>query len=148
MWADETTITTGEPMAVAAAQTDLPSRPGRRLLRRGVPWLVLLLCCLAVAALAWRWAESAATEKLRLAGAQRLDSYAVSLENLLSKYDFLPATVELKKDVIPLLQRPDDEALRAEVNPYLEQVNRLSRSTTIYIVNLQGLTQASSNWRQ
>src|SRR5476651_976157 len=99
----------------AAAQTDLPSRPGRRLLRRGAPWL---------------------------------DSYAVSLENLLSKYDFLPGTLELNKDVIALLQRPDDEALRAEVNAYLEQVNRLSRSTTIYIVNLQGLTQASSNWRE
>src|SRR5471032_376926 len=132
----------------AAPQTDLPSRPGRRLLRRVAPWVLVLLCCLAVAVLAWRWTESAATDKLRLAGAQRLDSYAVSLENLLSKYDFLPGTLELNKDFIALLQRPDDEALRAEVNAYLEQVNRLSRSTTIYIVNLQGLTQASSNWRQ
>ncbi len=132
----------------AAAQTDLPSRPGRRLLRRLAPWLLVLLCCLAVAVLAWRWTENAATEKLRLAGAQRLDSYAVSLENLLSKYDFLPGTLELNKDVIALLQRPGDEAVRAEVNAYLEQVNRLSRSTTIYIVNLQGLTQASSNWRE
>ncbi len=132
----------------AAAQTDLPSRPGRRQLRRVAPWGLVLLCCLAVALLAWRWTESAATDKLRLAGAQRLDSYAVSLENLLSKYDFLPGTLELNKDVIALLQQPGDEAVRAEVNAYLEQVNRLSRSTTIYIVNLQGLTQASSNWRQ
>lgn len=135
-------------MAAAPAQTDLPPRPGRRLLRRVAPWVLVLLCCLAVAVLAWRWTESAATEKLRLAGAQRLDSYAVSLENLLSKYDFLPGTLELNKDVIALLQQPGDETVRAEVNAYLEQVNRLSRSTTIYIVNLQGLTQASSNWRE
>jgi len=135
-------------MAVASPQTVLPSKPGRRLLRRAALWVLLLLCCLAVAALAWRWTENAATEKLRLAAAQRLDGYAVSLENLLSKYDFLPGTLELNKDVIALLQQPDDEALRAEVNAYLEQVNHLSKSTTIYIVNLQGVTQASSNWRE
>ncbi|OEZ97713.1 ATP-binding protein [Duganella sp. HH101] len=132
----------------AAAQTVLPSVSGSRLLRRFVLWLLVLVCCLGLALLAWRWTENAAIDKLRLAGAQRLDSYAVSLENLLSKYDFLPGTLELNKDVIALLQQPDDELLRAEVNAHLEQLNKLSKSTTIYIVNLQGLTQASSNWRE
>ena len=132
----------------AAAQTVLPSVSGSRLLRRFVLWSLVLVCCLGLALLAWRWTENAAIDKLRLAGAQRLDSYAVSLENLLSKYDFLPGTLELNKDVIALLQQPDDELLRAEVNAHLEQLNKLSKSTTIYIVNLQGLTQASSNWRE
>ncbi|MQA21636.1 sensor histidine kinase [Rugamonas rivuli] len=132
----------------AAAQTVLPSVSGSRLLRRFVLWLLVLVCCLGLALLVWRWTENAAIDKLRLAGAQRLDSYAVSLENLLSKYDFLPGTLELNKDVIALLQQPDDELLRAEVNAHLEQLNKLSKSTTIYIVNLQGLTQASSNWRE
>ncbi|ELX07983.1 C4-dicarboxylate transport sensor protein DctB [Janthinobacterium sp. HH01] len=132
----------------SAAQTVLPSGSGSRLLRRFVLWLLVLVCCLGLALLVWRWTENAAIDKLRLAGAQRLDSYAVSLENLLSKYDFLPGTLELNKDVIALLQQPDDELLRAEVNAHLEQLNKLSKSTTIYIVNLQGLTQASSNWRE
>lgn len=132
----------------AAAQTVLPSVSGSRLLRRFVLWSLVLVGCLGLALLAWRWTENAAIDKLRLAGAQRLDSYAVSLENLLSKYDFLPGTLELNKDVIALLQQPDDELLRAEVNAHLEQLNKLSKSTTIYIVNLQGLTQASSNWRE
>jgi len=132
----------------SAAQTVLPSGSGSRLLRRFVLWLLVLVCCFGLALLVWRWTENAAIDKLRLAGAQRLDSYAVSLENLLSKYDFLPGTLELNKDVIALLQQPDDELLRAEVNAHLEQLNKLSKSTTIYIVNLQGLTQASSNWRE
>jgi two-component system C4-dicarboxylate transport sensor histidine kinase DctB len=110
--------------------------------------VLLLVACLAVAAFAWRWAENAAIERLRLSGAQRLDGYALSLENLLAKYDFLPGTLELNKDVIALLQKPGDDALRGEVNEYLEKVNRLSKSTTIYIVNLQGVTQAASNWRE
>ncbi|WP_343729278.1 ATP-binding protein [Duganella sp.] len=102
---------------------------------------------LALAGLAGRWAGDAATDRLRLAGAQRLDGYAVSLENLLSKYDFLPGTLELNKEVVALLERPNDEELRDEVNAYLEQLNRQSGSTTIYIVNLDGVTQAASNWR-
>jgi two-component system C4-dicarboxylate transport sensor histidine kinase DctB len=132
---------------MAASHTAAPSRPGRRLLRRLAQWAALLACGLAVAGLAWRWTENAALDKLRVAGAQRLDGYAVSLENLLSKYDFLPGTLELNKDVIALLRQPGDEAVRAEVNAYLEQLNRQSKSTTIYIVNLQGVTQAASNWR-
>ena len=135
-------------MAAAPSQAVPPSRPDRRLWRRLTLWVLLLVACLVVAAFAWRWAENAAIERLRLSGAQRLDGYALSLENLLAKYDFLPGTLELNKDVIALLQKPGDDAVRGEVNEYLEKVNRLSKSTTIYIVNLQGVTQASSNWRE
>jgi two-component system C4-dicarboxylate transport sensor histidine kinase DctB len=138
-------------MAAAPSRIGMASRAARelwRLWRRFAPWALLLAGCLALSALAWRWAENAAIERLRVAGAQRLDNYALSLENLLAKYDFLPGTLELNHDVIALLRQPDDGALRAEVNDYLERVNRLSKSTTIYIVNLQGVTQASSNWRE
>ncbi|USX24857.1 ATP-binding protein [Oxalobacteraceae bacterium OTU3CINTB1] len=135
-------------MAAASSQTVPPSRPGRRLWGRLTLWVLLLAACLALAIFCWRWAENVAIERLRLSGAQRLDGYALSLENLLAKYDFLPGTLELNKDVIALLQHPGDDALRGEVNQYLEKVNRLSKSTTIYIVNLQGVTQAASNWRE
>ncbi|HEX5342897.1 MAG TPA: ATP-binding protein [Duganella sp.] len=115
--------------------------------RRLALWAVALAAALAIAGLAGRWAGDAATDKLRLAGAQRLDAHAVSLENLLSKYDFLPGILQLNRDVIALLERPRDEDLRDEVNTYLEQLNRQSGSTTIYVVNLDGVTQAASNWR-
>lgn len=114
---------------------------------RWLTFALLLAAGLALAAAAGRWAERAAVERLREAGAQRLQGYALGLENLLSKYDFLPATMELNKDVIALLANEHDDGLRREVNTYLESMNALSRSTTIYIVNLQGMTQAASNWR-
>lgn len=109
-------------MAAASSQADLPSRqssvPARSWTRRlpWLPWLLLLAAGLAVAALAGRWAENAAIERLREAGAQRLHGYALGLENLLSKYDFLPGTLELNKDVLALLERQGDTALRREVN--------------------------------
>ena len=114
---------------------------------RWLTFALLLAAGLALATAAGRWAENAAIERLREAGAQRLQSYALGLENLLSKYDFLPGTLELNKDVIALLANQHDDGLRREVNTYLESMNRLSRATTIYIVNLQGMTQAASNWR-
>jgi two-component system C4-dicarboxylate transport sensor histidine kinase DctB len=132
----------------AAAPIVNPRRASRWQRRRLALWAVLLPGCLALAGVAYRVAEDAAIARLRLAGAQRLDTYAASLEHLLSKYDFLPGTFELHKDVIAMLQRPGDEVLRTEVNTYLERVNRLAGSTTIYIVNLQGVTQAASNWRE
>lgn len=114
---------------------------------RFLTFALLLAAGLALAVVAGRWAEHAAIERLREAGAQRLQGYALGLENLLSKYDFLPGTLELNKDVIALLADQRDDGLRREVNTYLESVNKLSRATTIYIVNLQGITQAASNWR-
>ncbi|MFS2078932.1 ATP-binding protein [Telluria sp. Tellsp131] len=130
----------------AAASTVNPQHIGRWPRRLGLS-LMLLLVCAALAAVAYRYAEDAAIDRLRLSGAQRLDTYAAGLEHLLSKYDFLPGTFELNKDVIALLRQPDDEALRRDVNIYLERVNRLAGSTSIYIVNLKGVTQAASNWR-
>lgn len=130
----------------AAAPTVNP-RPAGRWPRRVGLSVLLVLVCAALAAVAYRYAEDAAIDRLRLSGAQRLDSYAAGLEHLLSKYDFLPGTFELNKDIIALLRRPGDEALRREVNTYLERVNRLAGSTSIYIVNLGGVTQAASNWR-
>ena len=121
--------------------------PQRRWRRRLAWWAAGLAGALALAALAGRWASDSATERLRLAGAQRLDGYAVSLEHLLSKYDFLPGVLELDKDVIAMLAHPDDEALREQVSDYLEQLNSRSDSSAMYIVNLKGITQAASNWR-
>ncbi|MCS0581858.1 ATP-binding protein [Massilia pinisoli] len=125
-----------------------PRRAGRWPRRRVALWAALLAGCLLLAFVVYRYAEDAAIGRLRVTGTQRLDTDTSSLEHLLSKYDFLPGTFELNKDVIAMLQRPGDEALRTEVNVYLERVNRLARSTTIYIVNLNGVTQAASNWRE
>ncbi|CAN7208304.1 ATP-binding protein [Pseudoduganella sp. LjRoot289] len=120
----------------------------RRPHRTRTVWGLVLLAGLALPYLAYWWVNLLATEKLRTAGAQRLEVYATSLENLLDKYDFVPRMLELDKEVTGLLEHPGDEDLRGSVNEYLEGLNRQAGSSTIYIVNLQGRTQAASNWRQ
>jgi two-component system C4-dicarboxylate transport sensor histidine kinase DctB len=109
---------------------------------------LVLLAGLALPYLAYWWADQLTAERLRAAGAQRLEVYATSLENLLDKYDLVPRMLELDKDVVQLLEHPGDEDARNAVNEYLEGLNKKAESSNIYIVNLQGRTQAASNWRQ
>ncbi|KQV79677.1 C4-dicarboxylate transporter [Massilia sp. Root351] len=110
-------------------------------------WGLVLLAGLALPYLAYWWVNLVTTDRLRAAGAQRLEVYATSLENLLDKYDLVPRMLELEKDVVALLEKPGDEDLRNSVNEYLEGLNHKAGSSNIYIVNLQGRTQAASNWR-
>ena len=115
--------------------------------RQSMAWALVLAGFLLVVYLVYFWTERIAIGKLQAGGAQRLEVYVSSLENALEKYDFLPKTLELNKDVIRLLQTPDDPALVASVNQYLEQMNAQAKSTAIYITDLNGYTHAASNWR-
>ncbi|KAB8041249.1 sensor histidine kinase [Janthinobacterium aquaticum] len=111
-------------------------------------WGVVLLACVAIVWQVYFWTERLAIGKLQASGAQRLEVYVSSLENALEKYDFLPKTLELNRDVIRLLQQPEDPQLIDAVNHYLEQMNDQAKSSTIFISNLDGNTRAASNWRQ
>lgn len=122
-------------------------RPSRRW-RLGLAWCVVAIVGALLAWLAYWWLAELNTERVRTAGARKLEVYAASLENLLDKYEFLPRMLELDKDVVALLQHQDDPALRHAVNDYLERLNRQAGTSTIYLVNVQGHTQAASNWRQ
>ena len=116
--------------------------------RHGRSWTLLLAGLALLVYLVYYWAERIAIGKLQASGAQRLEVYVSSLHHALEKYDFLPKTLELNRDVIRMLQRPHDPELVASVNQYLEQMNAQARSTAIYISNLDGVTAAASNWRQ
>ncbi|HJV02693.1 MAG TPA: ATP-binding protein [Burkholderiaceae bacterium] len=126
----------------------LPAGRRRWTGRTIIGWSVVVAAGLALAGIAYIWAERITTERLQVSAAQRLDVYAGSLENLLSKYDFLPSTLELSEDVIDMLQKPEDAALQLAVNQHLERLNLQAGSTTIYVSDLRGITLAASNWRE
>lgn len=112
------------------------------------PWLILaaVLLCLAAAFGAYRLAVERAVEQLREAGRQRLDFYAASLENTLSKHDPLPHLAGLERDVTAALERPGDPRVIAAANRYLVTVQRRAGVAAIYLLDTRGLTLAASNW--
>lgn len=111
-------------------------------------WLALLASFIGVAYASYAYSMQTGVRSLRESANQRLEVYEGSLETILSRYDYLPRTLELNADVIALLERPGDPVLVGRTNRLLAQVNDQARANVIYVLDLQGIALASSNWNQ
>ncbi|MDX3907320.1 MAG: ATP-binding protein [Pigmentiphaga sp.] len=116
------------------------------------PRLVWTGACLfavgLIVAFAYAWGERTGIRALRQGVEHRLDIYAGGLQSELTRYDYLPGVLSLNKDVIALLQDPGNPQWLARVNHYLETVNRKAGSSEIYVMDMEGLTLAASNWNR
>lgn len=108
----------------------------------------VLMCFVVVTYSCYFLSMQSGIHSQRQSARQRLEVYETSLESILGRYDYLPKTLELNKDVLNLLEHPGDPAALAPVNYYLEQVNAQAKSNAIYILDLKGRTLAASNWNQ
>jgi two-component system C4-dicarboxylate transport sensor histidine kinase DctB len=117
-------------------------------LRSRLAWLAGAALALAVVLVTYSLAERANIRALREATTHRMDIYSASLLAEMNRFEYLPPVVALNEQVVHLLKSPDDEASHALVNRYLQTVNLRAGASAIYVMNLQGLTLASSNWNQ
>jgi two-component system C4-dicarboxylate transport sensor histidine kinase DctB len=134
--------------APSNSSTGLPQRPARKPVRRLLGWSALVLCFVGVAYACYAWSMQRGIAALRASATQRLQVYEASLGTILSRHDYLPKTLELNPDVIALLERPDEPALVARANRFLEKINNQAGSNVVYVLNLRGVALASSNWRR
>ncbi len=93
-------------------------------------------------------AERLAISGLRDAMATRQDLYLANLESELRRCEYLPQVVGVDPRINAMLDKPDDLRLRQVVNEQLQKVSELTGGVAIYVMNLQGLTLAASNWKQ
>lgn len=114
--------------------------------RNIIGWSAVFILFVVVIYSIYFWSLKSGIDSLNEIGKKRLEVYVTSLESVLDKYDYLPKTLELNKDVFMLLQNPHDKKLVATVNQYLEQINEEAKSNVIYVIGLDGVTLASSNW--
>ncbi|HZX29767.1 MAG TPA: ATP-binding protein [Rhodocyclaceae bacterium] len=123
--------------------------PGRRPIR--ILALVLTLVTLVAAStfLAFRVSLNLGLADLQTTGRHRLDLYATSLEREIDKYAYFPNTLGLERDVVRLLADPAPTPAQTEqVNQYLEQLNELAGTLSIYVLDIRGRVLAASNWRR
>ncbi|MBQ1762068.1 MAG: sensor histidine kinase, partial [Aquincola sp.] len=97
----------------------------KRLRSLALLMTVLLALALVVAAALGAHAAGrrAALQRLDDAAQHRLDMIASTLEAAVARFDYLPSVLEMTPSVLDLLERPDDTALRDEVNRYLRGIN-------------------------
>ncbi|MDP3230467.1 MAG: PAS domain S-box protein [Acidovorax sp.] len=71
---------------------------------------------------------------------------ALALRGVATRYSYLPFTAAQQPLVAALLRNPDARSVRDAANTYLQTVNANAGSDTLYVMDANGLTLASSNW--
>ncbi|MEY9585573.1 sensor histidine kinase [Sinorhizobium fredii] len=111
--------------------------------------LMLLLLPVAVVTLAVQGNVVATRSYMQEASAQANTALRLSVAALsghLNRYQALPALIADHDDIKELVTRPRDRRLRDAVNGYLKDINRLLKSSDIYVITPDGDTIAASNY--
>ncbi|QEY65891.1 sensor histidine kinase [Metapseudomonas lalkuanensis] len=110
--------------------------------------ILLLLAGLFLAMhLAGRQAERQALRDEGEQAREQLTLYAGSLRTLIDRFRALPAVLALDPELRGTLGGPVDNAAQHMLNLKLEQMNRAAGSTTLELLDREGLAVAASNWR-
>ncbi len=126
------------------------ARPWQRVVmaRRIIGILVVLLVIAAIGVMTAgnRLLTRSVMDEASLQAESALRLAAAALSGHLKRYEPLPALIADDPDMKELVRRPDDAGLRAHANVYLKAINALLKSSDIYIMTMDGVTIAASNY--
>lgn len=83
--------------------------------------------------------------KLRRIASDRLVLYSGGLRSALDKYRYLPHMMATHPDIVRLVTRGDNQD---QINRYLENINAVSGSMALFVLNKEGMAIATSNWNE
>ncbi|UVE17793.1 ATP-binding protein [Pseudomonas sp. LS44] len=121
----------------------LPARPLRLTL--GV--LLILLGMALCAGLAQHQARQRALHASANQAEEHLGLYLNNLRTLIDRYRTLPTVLALDPELRAALAGPVDAATQARLNHKLEAINGAAHSSTLELLDRNGLAIAASNWR-
>ncbi|WP_421835059.1 ATP-binding protein [Neptunomonas phycophila] len=75
-----------------------------------------------------------------------MNRYALSLQQTLDRYKDLPRLLSTHSELINTLLYDKSSDSRMRANLYLEQVNSVIGASDTYLMNIEGVTIAASNW--
>lgn len=109
---------------------------------------VVVMLCVLIGYAAFRQIFDQTIEKEAARHRQNLETVSLSINATLSKYEELPQAIAKDSRIHAALKRKATDQTLAQANEYLTEINRILGTDTIYIMNHNGLTLASSNWDQ
>ncbi len=112
-------------------------------------WTVLILLsgmagCMFMAG-QWAWRHSLHEESDSVQ--RQLALYGQTLSQRIDRYRTLPEVLALDAQLYDALSRPRNPAQVEQLNLKLERANGASQSSTLTLINREGLAVAASNWR-
>lgn len=96
---------------------------------------------------AGRWADAQALQEAAAQGESELRLYAGSLQALIDRYRVLPSVLALDPELRAALKNPLTPEVQQRLNLKLERINEAAHSSTLEVMNRDGLAIAASNWR-
>ena len=111
-------------------------------------FVVIVLVCGLTGYGAYRLIFAAEIEREATRNRQHLETLSLTISATLQKYDELPLVIAQDRRIHQALAQPNRTALLAEANRYLERINQILGTETIYAMNEHGLTLVSSNWNK
>jgi two-component system sensor histidine kinase DctS len=120
--------------------------PPRRRTRRAAAWLAALALALLLIGLAAQWAATREANFQADSIRRAMEVHVLGLRDSAGKYSYLPFTTGLHPEVLAALAHPQDADVKQRANLYIEEVNRQAGSDALYLIDLNGLTLAASNW--
>jgi len=118
-----------------------------RSLRLALTTLLILLGTALCAGWAMRQAERQALEADARRAGEQLKLYANGLHTLIERYRALPAVLALDPELIAALRGPVQGQAQEALNRKLERINGAAQSSTLELLDRDGLAVAASNWR-
>lgn len=80
-------------------------------------------------------------------GRYQLNLYVANLKGQLEKYESLPELLATNERLVRLLQQPGNPQRQQALNEYLATINQITHAADTYLMNVDGLTIAASNWQ-
>ena len=109
--------------------------------------LLILAGAAIVATLAMHQAQRHSLEDDAARAQQQLSLYANTLQTLIERYRALPAVLALDAQMRDALKGPVTPEITRTLNLKLEQINGAAQSSTLELLDRNGLAIGASNWR-
>lgn len=101
-----------------------------------------LICLISGSFLVWNYSY----QTLQTEHKAQLDRFSSHISTKLDKYAHLPQLLAKNRELIALIQHPNNSAQREITNRFLTNVNTVIQAADTYLIDATGETIAASNW--
>ncbi len=108
----------------------------------------IMLICVLVGYVSYQVVFGREIERESARNRQHLETLSLSISATLQKYNELPLVIAQDRRVRNALAQPNKGAALGEANLYLEQINQILGTETIYAMNEHGLTHGFEQLEQ